>query len=200
MGGRLQTALIVLLVSTTIGAQYAAAEGAPKRRPAPTEGGICAKSSTPAGVDQYCASSVFQHDPVVHRFKYGPESLFDGAMDTAWVEGMPGQGIGQWIVIEFDQLRLVKAIEINNGYNKDRDIYEKNSRVKEFKVEFSEREKRSVVLKDTGTMQPIALPNDQPLKAYWIKFTIESVYPGKKTEWEDTAISELRIVSEPAQP
>jgi hypothetical protein len=144
---------------------------------------------------------VFQHDPIVHRFQYGPESLFDRALESAWVEGVPGQGIGEWIVVVFDQLRLVKAIEINNGYNKDRDIYEKNSRVKEFSVEFSQGERmRSIVLKDTGSLQPIPLPKDEPLKAYWIKFTIEAVYPGKKVEWEDTAISELHIVSEPAQP
>ncbi len=197
MNARLPTTLVFLLAAAAIGAQDAAAEGA-RRRPAPTEDGICAELKTPAGTDQYCVSSVYPHDPVVHRFKYGPESLFDRAMDTAWVEGAPGHGIGQWIVIAFDQLRLVKSIEISNGYNKDSDIYEKNSRVQEIKVEFSERQKRNVVLNDTGTTQPIPLPKDQPLKAYWIKFTIESVYPGKK--WEDTAISELHVVSEPVQP
>jgi hypothetical protein len=44
----------------------------------------------------------------------------------------------------------------------------------------------------------VPLPDDAPLKAYWIKFTVESVYPG--TKWEDTAISELRVVSELAEP
>jgi hypothetical protein len=109
---------------------------------------------------------------------------------------MSGQGIGQWIVVVFDQLRLVKAIEINNGYNRDRDIYQKNSRVKEMRVELSDREKWSVILKDAGAPQPIPLPQDRARKAYWIKFTIESVYPGSK--FDDTAISELHIVSEPA--
>jgi hypothetical protein len=184
---------IVLLADTT-----AAAQEGPKRRPAHTEGATCAELSTPSGTDRYCVSSVLEQDKIVNRFNYGPESLFDKANDTAWVEGVPGQGIGEWIVVEFDRLRLVKAIEINNGYNKDRDIYQKNSRIKEFKLEFSEREKRNVTLKDTGTPQPIPLPKDQPLKAYWVKLTIESVYPGIK--FDDTAISELHIVSEPAQP
>jgi hypothetical protein len=183
---------------TRLAVQYAAAEGAPKRRPAPTEGGICAKLRVPAGTDQYCVSSVLPQDNVVNRFNYGPESLFDNANDTAWVEGVSGQGIGQWIVVEFDQLRLVMSIEIINGYNKDRDIYLKNSRVKEMRIEFSDREKYSVVLKDTGAPQPISLPQNQARMVYWIKFTIESVYPGNK--YDETAISELHIVSEPAQP
>jgi hypothetical protein len=199
MGRCLPTALAFVIASAAL-AVLGPAEGAPKRRPAPTEGGTCAELKAPAGVDKYCVSSVFPHDPVVHRFKYGPESLFDRALDTAWVEGVPGQGIGQWIVIEFDGLRLVKGIEINNGYNKDRDIYEKNSRVKEIKIEFSGRQRRSVVLTDSGTTQPIPLPDDKPLKAYWLKLTIESVYPGKKPEWTDTAISELHVVSDAAQP
>ena len=158
----------------------------------------CANLTTAAGIDKYCVSSVLQWDEHVNRFRYGPDSLFDNDNRTAWVEGVDGQGIGEWIVIEFDQLRLVKAIEINNGYNKDREIYLKNSRVKEIKVEFSRGVKASVVLKDGGNPQPIPLPHDHPLKTSRIKFTIESVYPG--TKFEDTAISELHIVSEPAQP
>jgi hypothetical protein len=200
MRPRLFTASMVLLAFATFGAQPSAAENLPKRRPAPNQGGICASLSTPAGMDKYCVSSVFPSDPVVHRFKYGPESLIDRAVDTAWVEGVPGHGIGQWIVIEFDKLRLVKAIEINNGYNKDADIFDKNNRVKELKVEYSERMKNSFVLNDTGSAQAIMLPTQRPLMAYWIKFTIESVYRGKKIEWEDTAISELHVVSEPVQP
>jgi hypothetical protein len=194
MGRCLPSVLAILLIAGTA----AAAQEAPKRRPAHTEGATCAELSTPAGTDRYCVSSVLEQDKIVNRFNYGPESLFDKAKDTAWVEGVPGQGVGEWIVVEFDRLRLVTAIEVTNGYNKDGEIYQKNGRVKEFKVEFSEREKRSVTLKDTGTPQPIALPKDQPLKAYWIKFTIESVYAGIK--FDDTAISELHIVSEPAQP
>jgi hypothetical protein len=178
-------------------AQAAAVETLP-RRPAPTEAAICADFSTPAGNERYCVSSVLPRDSKVNQFYYGPDKLFDHEDKTAWVEGVDGQGIGEWIVVEFDRLRVVKEIQINNGYNKDGDLYRKNSRVKEMKVEFSERERRKVVLKDTGTPQPVALPKDQPLKAHWIRFTIESVYPGDK--WDDTAISELHIVSEPIRP
>jgi hypothetical protein len=174
-----------------------AAENTP-RRPAPTQGAICENFRAPAGIDRYCVSSVLRQDPSVNRFKYGPESLFDNEPTTAWVEGVDGQGIGEWIVIEFDGLRVVNDIQMVNGYMKDRLLYEKNSRVKEMKVEFSGREKRTIVLKDTGASQSIALPKDQPIKAYWVKFTIESVYPG--TKFEDTAISELHVVSEAIEP
>jgi hypothetical protein len=171
---------------------------AENRRPAPTQGGICANFNAPAGIDRYCVSSVLPQDPEVNRFNYGPGCLFDNDPTTAWVEGVDGQGIGEWIVIEFDGPRLVRDIQIADGYNKDRDLYLKNSRVKEMRIEFSDRQKASVVLKDAGAMQSIALPKGQPVAAYWVKFTIESVYPGSK--FEDTAISELHIVSETIRP
>jgi hypothetical protein len=191
-------ALTSALVSCWLTLQSGAAEPSPGHRPAPTKRGICANHTTSAGIDRYCVSSVLPHDPNVNRFNYGPESLFDNADNTAWVEGVDGQGIGEWIVVEFDGLRLLKEIRIHNGYNKDKGIYEKNSRVKELRVEFSEREKKIVTLRDTPTEQSIELPMAKPLPAYWVKFTIESVYPGIK--FEDTAISELHIVSERLQP
>src|ERR1043166_5440696 len=191
-------ALASALISCLLIAQSAAEGPSPPRRPALTQRGICANHNTPAGVDRYCVSSVLPRDPNVNRFNYGPESLFDNADNTAWVEGGDGQGIGEWIVVEFDGLRLVKDIQIRNGYNKDQSIYEKNSRVKELRVEFSEREKKVAHLKDTPSQQSIELPTGKPLHAYWVKFTIESVYP--EIKFEDTAISELHIVSEPIHP
>jgi hypothetical protein len=58
-------------------------------------------------------------------------------LDRSAIHG--GQDIGEWIVIEFDGPRMVKQIQIENGYNKDPNLYQKNSRVKEIKVEFSKR-------------------------------------------------------------
>jgi hypothetical protein len=200
-------ALIIIVATTREEANFgqspaivrsAAAQEAAPRPLAPMDRGTCAKASTPAGTDEYCVSSVLKSDGL-NIYSYGPENLFDDDTDTAWVEGVPGQGIGQWIVVAFDRIRLVKSIEIINGYAKDHLVFQKNSRVKDIKVEFSGRDEPEYFkLKDSETPQPVPLPDDAPLKAYWIKFTVESVYPG--TKWEDTAISELRVVSELAQP
>ena len=57
-----------------------------------------------AGGSRYCVSSVL---PSRLGNTYGPEQLFDGARDTAWVpENLP-RSIGQWVTVEFDRERLV---------------------------------------------------------------------------------------------
>jgi hypothetical protein len=155
-------------------------------------GEACATLSAAAGVDRYCASSVLP--PQVGN-SYDVRNLFNRNSATAWVEGVPGQGIGQWVVVEFDGLRLVKSIQINNGYQKSQDIYSKNSRVRRIRLVFSQGETSTHRLEDQLGAQTITL--DRPIKAYWVQLVIEDVYPGYK--YTDTAISKLFVTSEPAQ-
>lgn len=70
-------------------------------------------------------------------------------VDTAWVEGVKGDGIGEWVIIPVEPRG--DAIEhlstngthstsydvsfyMNNGYQQSKDLYRKNNRVKEAKV------------------------------------------------------------------
>jgi hypothetical protein len=123
---------------------------------------------------------------------YGVRNLFNSDTSTAWVEGVSGHGIGQWIVVEFDSLRWVKRIVIRNGYQKNSDIFKKNSRVKHLRFVFSQGASIRVSLEDRPGSQSIVL--DQPVKSYWVQFIIEDVFPGWK--YTDTAISKLSIASD----
>lgn len=144
------------------------------------------------GIDRYCVSSV-----LAAQFgnSYGPHHLFSDAAGTAWVEGKPGQGIGEWIAIEFDRLRTLDGITIENGYQKNADIFYKNSRVRRLKTVFSQGDSKVFALQDRRGVQTFSL--DPPIKAYWVQFVIEDVYPGNK--YTDTAISKLRISSQRTQ-
>lgn len=70
-------------------------------------------------------------------------------VDTAWVEGVKGDGIGEWVLIPIKPIgdavsHLSSKIThsscyevsfgINNGYQQNEDLYRKNNRVKEAKV------------------------------------------------------------------
>lgn len=144
------------------------------------------------GAETYCVSSVLP--PQLGNY-YGVENLFNTSDGTAWVEGRPGAGIGEWVTVEFDGLRLVKSITVRNGYQKNTDIFQKNGRVRQVKLQFSQGQSVTLPLKDRSGSEVLAL--NEPVKAYWLKFTIDDVYPGSR--YADTAISKLIVNSERAQ-
>jgi F5/8 type C domain len=133
-----------------------------------------------------CASSVL---PPAHGNVYGPDNLLDGNDATAWVEGSGGQGVDDYLVLEFDAPQSVSGLTIRNGYDKNSDVYGKNSRVKDVELRFSNGDKLETTLKDDPAPQQVAL--SRPVKAKWIQLIIRSVYPGWK--YSDTAINEVRV-------
>jgi hypothetical protein len=164
----------------------------PTVRPPPRAPGVpCANFSAPAGVDRYCASSVLA--PQLGN-NYEVRNLFSPQPDMAWVEGTPGQGNGEWVTVEFDAERQVTAVVVRNGYQKNDDIYAKNSRVRRLRLVFSQGESASFTLQDRTGPQTITL--DRPISTRWIQFVIDDVYPGSR--YSDTAISKLYVTSERA--
>ena len=165
------------------------ASAQPIRLPRPRSGTEnCAVRPTLNGRDEYCVSSVLKPQP---GNTYGAQNLFDGRTDTAWVEGHSSYGIGEWVVVEFDAARDIQGLMLRNGYAKNADIFDNNSRVDELALTFSNGEKRTVKLRDTGDPQTITLP--QIVRAHWVQIAIQSVVRGSK--YADTAISELSVQS-----
>ena len=122
---------------------------------------------------------------------YRVTNLVDGDLATAWNEGTDGMGLGEWVRFEFSQQRVLARIEIANGYQKDDGRYLGNPRVKSLKLEYSNGTTQLVDLLDTKEFQAIT-PTRQPVE--WVKLVIVSVYAGE--EWEDTALSEVRLYAE----
>ncbi len=133
---------------------------------------------------------------------YSASNLLDGELNTAWVEGHAGHGVGEWVEFEFNDA-WVYAIGIINGYTKNHDTYYKNSRVKQLKVELSLRDGRVIeqvkelpdreyrmLNKSTcwTFIDKIEFPEEACTLAK-IRLTILEVYPG--TDYQDTCISEL---------
>jgi F5/8 type C domain len=127
--------------------------------------------------------------PPAHGNSYGAHNLIDGADDTAWVEGSGGQGVGDFVVLEFDRVRAVRGLTIRNGYAKNSDIYGKNSRVKDVELRFSTGDTLQAALTDSTGEQHVSL--NRPVEAKWVQLIIRSVYPGWK--YSDTAVNEVRV-------
>jgi len=66
-------------------------------------------------------------------------------------------------VLEFDALQSVSGLTIRNGYDKNSDIYGKNSGVKDVELRFSTRDRLETTLKDDPASQHVAL--SRPIQA-----------------------------------
>ena len=179
-------------VSALVAARSAKAKAKAKRhRPRPRSSKEdCLSFYRPDGQDLYCASSVLNAQK---GNKYGVASLLDDSNFTAWFEGNRGHGIGQWILVDFGELRTLKEITVKNGYNKKEKLFYNNSRVRTLSLVFSGGERRrSIVLKDQPGRQSFQIPGK--IKARWVQLKIQSVIKGNR--YSDTGLNELRVVTD----
>jgi len=79
------------------------------------------------------------------RDYYAPEKAFDNDINTAWVEGVEGDGIGEYIVFpiniegsRYDQNDPKIDMKITNGYAKNDKLFFMNNRIKKFIFEVYE--------------------------------------------------------------
>ena len=141
----------------------------------------------PYGDATYCVSSVL---PSQSGNTYGVVNLFDGASSTAWLPTRQARGVGQWVTIEFPSQRSVSSLVIDNGYQKNDDIFSKNSRVNTIRAVFSDGTEQDFRLDDiTGTQR---LTLDRPVTAMWVQIIITDTYPGWKYP-DETAMSRLVV-------
>lgn len=153
------------------------------------ENAIALADNTPpvtmAGITSITSSS-FLSEPNLNLY-HTPERTVDGSLSTAWVEGLDGHGIGEFILFEFDRAYLVSGIRINAGYQKSAELYTMNNRPAALTVTFSDGTEQTVALQDVNSLHEI--PFLLPVETDSIRLSIASVYPG--TTYMDTVISEI---------
>lgn len=147
---------------------------------------------------------------------YQSANLCDGKAETAWVEGVKGSGIGEWVKININaEVESVTStpfsileIGVIPGYAKTKKTWLENNRVKGLTIVIhspqpsAPPENEWVIyhldLKDENILQVFDLPYKKmsvsvghvKRKEIWIKIT--DIYKGSK--YDDTCISELVIM------
>jgi hypothetical protein len=125
--------------------------------------------------------------------QYQPWMAVDARLDTAWVEGVTGPGIDEWITLTFPDTIEVHSISLDVGYDRDEDIFFANNRVRKVSLAFSTGEQVELELDDARGMQTIPLvrapgPN---IETTFVILVIKDIYPG--TEYDDTCLAEIEI-------
>lgn len=130
---------------------------------------------------------------------YGVKNLSDHKAATAWVEGKPEDGIGEWVEFKFDKqawedkaYAFAGVIYIVNGYAKTPALFRENNRVKTLRVSYNGRVLCDLALADTMQLQTFRIQQLRPANCMLgdtIRFEIRDVYRG--TKYRDTCLTEL---------
>jgi len=118
-------------------------------------------------------------------------NAIDGKRTTAWIEGVDGPGIGEWIRFDFDREINLHRILWQPGYFKSPMIWSQNNRLASVTAEFSDGSSREITFADRMDSQKTDVGS---VRTKWVRFVIKSVYYGTDP---DTALSEVAFEWEP---
>lgn len=117
---------------------------------------------------------------------YEPEKAYDDNLASAWVEGVAGPGIGEWLTLRFERPVTITRLGLDIGFDRDEAIFFQNHRVRRARVSFSNGDEQTLEFGDQRGVQ-YATMNHGPVE--WITVTIEGVYTG--APYDDTPIAEV---------
>ena len=116
---------------------------------------------------------------------YYIKNLNDYNHKTAWIEGKSDYGVGEYFVVESSNLNI-----IYNGYQKSKNSWKNNSRVKRFKIYKNGEPLCYLKLSDKMGAQHFTLPlKNLSQQLFDFKFEIVDVYKGDR--WNDVAITHI---------
>ena len=154
-----------------------------------------------SGSEYYLVAAATSYLDPIGTNAYHPNNVTLTDRQNAWAEGAEGVGIGEAIELRqmymgpgADRLSITRFC-IVNGYAKNKDIWEKNARVKELKVYFGDAYMGTISLEDCMEPQYIDVSSVNMTvsngREAVFRFVIADVYPG--TKYEDTCLTGIQI-------
>lgn len=138
------------------------------------------------------ASSTLPHQS--HN-TYSAAMAQDADFRTAWVEGVPGDGVGEYLQCTFagDAKGPVNfsGISIASGYQKSPATWKDNGRPKQLLMQVNGQDWARLDLQDTQAVQFFEVRNRALKVGDKMRLVVEAVYPGER--FHDTAITEFTL-------
>jgi hypothetical protein len=122
---------------------------------------------------------------------YDAANSIDGSKRTAWIEGVEGPGIGEWLRFDFGREINLHRIVILPGYFKSPQIWAQNNRLAAATLQFSNGTSNQFTFVDSMERQTLDLGT---IKTRWVRLVIDDVFSGSDP---DTAVSEITFEWEP---
>ena len=126
-------------------------------------------------------------------YTYEAAHVLDKNLQTAWIEGVPGPGLGEWIRCDFEREVKLNRITLTPGYFKNPSIWKQNNRLAAATLYFSDGSSRRYTFPD---LMQERLLDTGGVRTRFVRLVIDDMYPGS-VDSEDTAISEISFDWEP---
>lgn len=154
---------------------------------------VGASSEAPRYLSPFADVTASSQLPSDQHGSYFPYAAIDGQVATAWVEGVDGPGIDEWIRLDFPEAIEVHAIHVDVGFDKDAELFAKNNRVREATFRFSDGQAVTVTFEDVRGMQPVSVVNllGGPVATTSVELIVEAVTPG--SAYDDTCVAEIEV-------
>jgi hypothetical protein len=191
----------LLLVLTVIGGAFiykywttSDSVAVPASSPTPTPQQAIADSdpaTTPAAARLQIKSSASSVRYAVQSNTYDPVNTLDNNKRTAWIEGVDGAGVGEWLRYDFGRELNLHRIVILPGYFKSSEIWGQNNRLAAVTLQFSDGSSKHFTFPNRMERQTMGVG---AVKTRWVRLVIDEVYSGTDP---DTAVSEVAFEWEP---
>lgn len=122
---------------------------------------------------------------------YDSANVIDNNKRTAWIEGVDGPGIGEWLRFDFGREINLHRIVILPGYFKSPQIWAQNNRLAAATLQFSDGSLNHFTFPDRMERQTLDVG---AIKTRWVRLVIDGVFSGTDP---DTAVSEVTFEWEP---
>jgi len=207
----LSLALLTLLVAcdggdTPPASQPTAAPITPAPAPAPEPADAAVATAAPSEqasaweqlrLDKAEASSFLKSNWNKYNENYHPNYVLDGNPRTAWVEGVGGDGIHEWLDLPLSELKSARAVKlrIRNGYQKSDTLLTANAAPRQLRLTalYHHGEVASQIFELERKMgwQEVELKIPAGSGLDRLNLGIVTTHPGSK--YEDTCVSDIEV-------
>lgn len=121
------------------------------------------------------------------------DAAVDGNTDTSWQEGVDGDGLGEYIMLDLGRERQVQYLKAWLGNWRSDDWYNRNNVPAQLCITFYDEDWNceSCMISFPKEKRPFGIALSRPVSAQYVCIEIVDVYSGSK--YDDTCIAEILV-------